>query len=118
MDDDKARFTDNLVVGFERFDARNLFFCRFLNLRHSAINFVDTTYLFSLEHIDIAFSRIKNISLGDCVNLGVLISDNSQTSITSEDVHVVIIYGTAKWLGKSKISLGSATKIKLQDQEL
>ena len=89
-----------------------------MNIRHASINFIDTRYLFSLEYIDIAFSKLKYVNLLSCTSLNMLIADKTQVTIVAHAVKIEIIYDTVELLRKSKVSLGSATKIMLEDKEL
>ena len=53
LGDMMIKFKENAVM---KFNARNLMYCQFLNLRGSMFNHLDAQYLIYLKYIDIAFS--------------------------------------------------------------
>ena len=63
VDDETIYFAENLVSDHTRFNGRNLVYCKYLNLRHSSISFVELKFLLSMVYIDIAFSAIESIDL-------------------------------------------------------
>ena len=46
-----------------KFNERNLGFCKYINLRHSLISYIELKFLIYLQYIDIAFSEIEYIDL-------------------------------------------------------
>ena len=78
MEDETIYFSENIVNYYSKFDARNLIFVKYLNLRHSSITEVDARYLLMLVYIDIAFSKVKQANLICCNFLETVIADNSQ----------------------------------------
>ena len=58
-----------------KFNARNLMYCQFLNLRDSMFNHLDTQYLIYVKYIDIAFSQIKQADVRACNYLEKIIID-------------------------------------------
>ena len=63
MQDITDFFKENIVNTHTRLDCRNLAFVKYLNLRHSSVADIDTSFLLLLKLIDIAFSNIKKIEL-------------------------------------------------------
>ena len=59
INDNTVFFKENLINIFNIIETKNLMYCRYLNLRHSSISGLDTTYLLLLEYIDISFSKIN-----------------------------------------------------------
>ena len=58
LDDQDIRFTEATVKDVQKFDARNLAFCKYLNIRNSSFNEIEAEYLNSLLLIDISNTKI------------------------------------------------------------
>ena len=67
--DETVYFSDNIVVNYNKITVNNLFYCEFLNLRHSLIDSLDVAYLIMLRYLDLAFSQIAKINLRECQHL-------------------------------------------------
>ena len=70
-------FEKNTNETYDNFDARNLYICRFLNLRGSLFCQVDAKYMLSLEYIDVAFTRIREVDLMTCKYLKMVVTDDN-----------------------------------------
>ena len=70
---DRTMYFDNNA--YIKFDGRNLYYCQFLNMRHSSFRELEVKYLISLKYIDIAFSALKSIDLRACQQLSMITKD-------------------------------------------
>ena len=73
--DDLIEYRENVITDHLFFNLKNLFMCRFLNLRGSQfIDFIANN-LISLEFIDIRNTEIKKLDLTTCQKLKQVIID-------------------------------------------
>ena len=56
-----VHFIDNILPSSSRIDERNLVFCIFLNVAHSSITLLDTTYLSNLRVLILFETRIRQL---------------------------------------------------------
>ena len=58
LGDKDIKFTEVTIRNIQKFDARNLKYCKYLNLRNSSFNSVEAQFLPNLLLIDISFTQI------------------------------------------------------------
>ena len=68
-------FFSNNITTYKSFDERNLFSCKYLNLRCSHFKTICVKNLFQLTQIDISFSKVNNVNLRNCFLLNKVIID-------------------------------------------
>ena len=81
-------FSNNKILRFNYFDQRNLFLCKYLNLRGSSIVNFEVSHLLSLVFIDIRSTKITNLDLRKCPALQLAVTDNDQVIIVNSGVKV------------------------------
>ena len=62
-------FENNLITSNARFDERNLFYCKYLNIQCSSITELDTIYLSNLEVLILNETKIDYLNIDNLVNL-------------------------------------------------
>ena len=108
-------FTENLLIDFGHFDARNLVFCRYLNLRHADFIALDLCFLLSLRYIDIAFARIREVNFCTVRTLKKVTADKSQKVLALGGVRLEWIFDVAKYLGNIQVSFGVPMDVEIYD---
>ena len=111
-------FKENIVAQHSKLDQRNLIFVKFLNLRHSSITNVNTSYFILLALIDIAFSNIQSIDLFENTCLKKILADKSQQITKEVSVAIEYIYDTSCFVDSEMVSLGTAVESNLGNSSL
>ena len=62
---------------YQKLNTRKLTYCEYLNLQGSEFNALDAKFLFSLQYINIAFSKITEVDFRKCSLLEKIVADDS-----------------------------------------
>ena len=92
--DDAFHFNENIFSNFAEINEKNLLHCKYLNLRHSTVKFLNTEYLLFVNYIDISFSLIDQIDLNKCDSLDIIAIDMHQLVQNANKTKVEILYDT------------------------
>ena len=108
-------FDNNIII---KLDCRNLYYCRYLNLRHSSYTDIQIELLVSLVCIDISFSLLNNCDFCGCIILEQVVIDNQQRVKVNDSVNVQKILCIRAFEGMETVSLGTAQNIKVGENDI
>ena len=128
-DNQTYEFAQGSLSDHGGFDARNLYMCRFLNLRGAPFSVLDATLLFSLEHADISLTQLREADFRPCAHLKAVVADARTVVLAARGVSTSIfdspedqgmtesrvtaspgVYDTSAWRGEEKVCLGAACR--------